>query len=417
MFTRKGSDMATSAAGSKLHFLRAENSRRDFCRVLALAAGGATVLGAVTAFGKSPSGHALSVKGWNQLPVSPLVHADGSVTFLFPAGHVKRVVLEMGGFAPSPLVKNGDGLWQVTVGPLPPGIYSYVFNVDGVKVLDPLNSWIKKNLFYSGSLVLVPGRPPSLWQDVPVPHGAVAEHYYHSNVVGDNRNYYVYTPPGYDPRAAKTYPVLYLLHGYSDVASAWTKMGRANFILDNLIHQRKATPMIVVMPLGYGDDSIVSRTTANVSNPKLLLRNIERFQASLFSEIMPRIEREYRIKAGPRNTAIAGLSMGGGEALVVGLNHLDKFAWIGGMSSYCGTKWPDFTSVFPKLDSHDNAKLRLLWVSCGRQDPLVGTANRNLDAWLTKRGIKFHQVWTPGGHQWRVWRDNLANLASMLFKP
>lgn len=409
--------MSIRASGSTLFSRGAEKSRRDFCRVLAMAVGGAGVLGAAAAFGKGHAGHAPAVKGWNQLPVSPLVHADGSVTFLFPAGQEKQVILEMGGIAPLPLVKRADGLWQATAGPLPPGIYSYAFNVDGVRVLDPLNPWVKKNLFYSGSLVLVPGKPASLWQDLPVPHGAVAEHFYHSKVVGDNRNYYVYTPPGYDPRAAKTYPVLYLLHGYSDVAGAWTKMGRANFILDNLIHQRKATPMIVVMPLGYGDDSIVSRTTANVGDPKLLIRNIERFKTTLFSEIMPRIKREYSIAVGPGNTAIAGLSMGGGEALDVGLNNLDKFAWIGGMSSYCGTAGPDFTSFFPKLSPHDNARLRLLWVSCGRQDTLVGTANRNLDAWLTKRGIKFHQVWTPGGHQWRVWRDNLANLVPMLFKP
>ena len=409
--------MVTPRTQAILHFRKSQNSRRDFCRTLAIVAGGAGILGAAAAFGKPHSGHAPTVRGWNQLPVTPRVHADGTVTFLFPAGRVMRVVLEMGGFAPAPLVKNADGLWQVTVGPLPAGIYSYAFNVDGVRVLDPLNPWIKKNLFYPGSLVLVPGNPASLWQDLPVPHGAVAEHFYHSKVVGDNRNYFVYTPPGYDPQSAKTYPVLYLLHGYSDVASAWTKMGRANFILDNLIHQRKATPMIVVMPLGYGDDSIVSRTTANVSDPKLLFRNIEKFQKSLFSEIMPRMKREYRIGSGPKNTAIAGLSMGGGEALVIGLNNPDKFAWIGGMSSFCGTAGPDFTSIFPQLNPHDNARLRLLWVSCGKQDPLVGTANRNLDAWLTQRGIKFHKVWTPGGHQWRVWRDNLDNLAPMLFKP
>lgn len=409
--------MPTMTASSRLFFHKAGNSRRDFCGLLVLAASGAGMLDAAAAFGKPHSGHAPSVKGWNQLPVSPLVHADGSITFLFPAGHVKRVVLEIGGLAPSPLAKRADGLWQVTVGPLPPGIYNYAFNVDGVRVLDPLNPWTKKNLFYSASLVLVPGKPASLWQDMAVPHGAVAEHFYHSKVVADNRNYYVYTPPGYDPRAAKTYPVLYLLHGYSDVASAWTKMGRANFIMDNLIQQGKATPMIMVMPLGYGDDSIVSRTTANVSDPKLLLRNIEMFQKSLFSEIMPRINREYRVASGPQNTAIAGLSMGGGEALVVGLNNLDKFAWIGGMSSYCGTAGPDFKSIFPKLNPHDNARLRLLWVSCGRQDPLVGTANRNLDAWLTGQKIKFREVWTPGGHQWRVWRNNLGNLAPMLFKP
>ena len=384
-------------------------SRRLFC-VLA-AAGSAGIVPATP-----PTAVAAPPKAWNQLPVSPLVHSDGRVTFLFPAGKSRKVVLQIGGIPSPVMARNADGYWSATVGPLKPAIYSYAFAVDGVRVLDPLNPWVKKNLFYLENLILVPGEPASLWQDMNVPHGAVTEHFYHSPIAHDNRNFYVYTPPGYDPRGTARYPVLYLLHGYSDTAGAWTKTGRANFILDNLIASRKALPMIVVMPLGYGDDAIVSRNTAGIADPGIFNRNMTNFQSQIFREIMPRITAGYRIKAGPENTAIAGLSLGGGEALLTGLNNLQHFAWICGLSSYCGTTGPDFAPVFPRLSRKDNSRIKLLWVSCGRQDPIVGQANRHLDAWLTAGGIRFRNVWTPGAHQWRVWRDNLVHFAPLLFR-
>ncbi len=384
-------------------------SRRGFCALAAVGYAG-------IALTENKSGVAASAKAWNQLPVSPLVHSDGRVTFLFPVGKSRKVVLQIGGFPSQDMTHRAEGFWHATVGPLEPGIYSYAFEVDGVRVLDPLNPWVKKNLFYPASLILVPGQPASLWQDMNVPHGAVTEHFYHSAIADDNRNFYVYTPPGYDPRGRTRYPVLYLLHGYSDTAGAWTKAGRANFILDNLIAGRRAVPMIIVMPLGYGDDAIVSRTTAGIADTAIFNRNMTHFQSQLLKEIMPRIAANYRIKTGPANTAIAGLSMGGGEALIVGLNNLSHFSWICGLSSYCGAEGLNFSSVFPGLTRSDNDRIKLLWVSCGRQDPLVGKANRHLDAWLTSRGVHFKNVWTSGGHQWRVWRDNLVHFAPLLFR-
>jgi enterochelin esterase family protein len=383
-------------------------NRRDFCRQITVAGG---ILAAASIH---RAGAAVS---WNQLPVSPLVHEDRRVTFLFQDADAKSVTLEAGGLPAAPLKKNAHGMWKVTVGPLTPEIYSYAFVVDGARVLDPLNPWVKPNLFYSASMVLVPGHPPSLWEDCNVPHGVVHRHYYHSEIVGNQSDYYVYTPPGYDPAAGQSYPVLYLLHGYSDQANGWTKVGRANFILDNLIARGKAQKMIVVMPLGYGNLGVISRTGPGLGQPQLYQSNLKNFQAALLTEVMPRIARQYRIKTHRDHTAIAGLSMGGGESLSVGLNNLNRFAWIVGMSSYMNTNGPDFADVFPTLNKKDNARIKLLWISCGKQDPLVAKANHNLDAWLTGKGIDFTPVWTPGQHAWRVWRGNLCTFAPLLFQP
>ena len=181
-------------------------NRRELCIRMALAA----AISGTLARSESAA-HAAAT--WNQLPVSPIVHADGTATFQFQAAHAKIVVLELGGIPPTPMRKNAHGVWTITVGQLMPEIYSYTFTVDGTRILDPLNPWIKPNLFYSASMFMVPGHPPSLWEDCAVPHGVLHRHYYHSHVVGDNRDFYVYTPPHYDSRQHRRYPVLYLLHG------------------------------------------------------------------------------------------------------------------------------------------------------------------------------------------------------------
>ncbi|MGC8553062.1 MAG: alpha/beta hydrolase [Phycisphaerae bacterium] len=174
--------------------------------------------------------------------------------------------------------------------------------------------------------------------------------------------------------------------------------------------------MIVVMPLGYGDDRVVSRTGPGLGNKRLFSRNMHNSQAQMFTEIMPPVAKHYPIKTGLAHTAIAGLSMGGGEALMVGLNNLHSFGWVCGLGSYCGTNGPDFSRVFPHLTSQDHARIKLLWIACGRHDPIVLKENRNLDAWLTARDIQFKSIWTTGGHQWRGWRDNFIHLAPLLFQ-
>jgi enterochelin esterase-like enzyme len=348
--------------------------------------------------------------------VSPDVHADGRVTFHFRDPHAHRVVLSLEGrLKPVPMEKGADGVWSVTVGPLAPAIYGYTFFADGVPLLDPANSEMKPNLLNVQSMFEVPGATPEPWDVQDVPHGVVHQHFYHSTVVGDNRDFYVYTPPGYKAVARKRYPVLYLLHGYSDDASAWTAVGRANVILDNLIAEGKAKPMIVVMPLGYGAPQVVSRTHAGPLNPDLLKENLVKFGEALLNEVMPRVEKDYRVKTDRADTAIAGLSMGGGESLYVGLNNLQRFAWVGSFSGALMSR-SGFAASFPSLSASVNSQLRLLWIACGKQDPLVGQFNRRFQPWLTSKGVSFTAVWTPGMHTWMVWRNNLVALTPLLFR-
>ncbi len=348
-----------------------------------------------------------------QIIISPEVHPDRSVTFRFRDPNAKEVQLELEGSERVPMEKGPNEVWTVTTKPLAPEYYGYSFIADGVSLVDPSNSLLKPNLLDVTSMVLVPGSPPPPWQVTDVPHGVIHHYFYHSNVVGDNRDFYVYTPPGYNPRSRKRYPVLYLLHGYSDDASAWTAVGRANFILDNLISEGKAKPMIVVMPLGYGAPQIVSRTGPGFRSQDLRRENVTKFGEALLTEVMPAVEKDFRVKTGRNDTAIAGLSMGGGESLQVGLNHLDRFAWVG---SFSGATGSDYAKDYPNLSSKDNSRLRLLWIACGKEDPLVGEMNRKFETWLISQKIQFTEIWTPGVHSWMVWRDNLVHFAPLLFQ-
>jgi len=231
--------------------------------------------------------------------------------------------------------------------------------------------------------------------------------------VGEERDFYVYTPPGYDPETKKLYPVLYLLHGFSDDASAWISVGLAHVILDNVIGQGKAKAMLIVMPLGYGAPEIVSRGVSAFRDPGLRQKNVDKFREALLTEVVPRIEETYRVLKDRNSRAIAGLSMGGSESLETGLNNLDRFAWVGAFSS--GGMGDDFDRAFPALDSKANGKLRLLWIACGTDDRLIDP-NRRFRAWLESKGIRHTAVETPGAHTWMVWRRNLANFAPLLFQ-
>ncbi|MGA8502276.1 MAG: alpha/beta hydrolase-fold protein [Candidatus Sulfotelmatobacter sp.] len=345
--------------------------------------------------------------------VSPEVHADGSVTFRLRDPNAVEVKLGLEGSAgPLPMKKDGDG-WSVTTAPLAPDYYGYEFIVDGVRMLDPSNHLLVPNLLTPGNAVHVPGPLSLPWELNEVPHGEVHHHFYRSAVAGDDRDYYVYTPPGYDPVAKKTYPVLYLLHGYSDDASGWTAVGRANVILDNLIAQGKAKPMIVVMPLGYGTMEMIRVSWGAWNHPDLRDTNFRKFSEALLTEVMPRVEGEYRITKDRNARAIAGLSMGGSESLLTGLNNLDKFSWIGAFSS--GGIPDDFQKDFPTLDAKANQQIHLLWIACGTEDHLI-TINRNLRAWLKTKGVKATEIETPGMHTWMVWRRNLAGFAPLLFR-
>jgi enterochelin esterase family protein len=359
----------------------------------------------------------LSISALAQAPpiVSPEVQPDGRVTFRFADPNALKIEVELEGEkAPTPMQKDDHGIWSLTVGPLQPDIYGYSFIADGVALIDPSNPLMKPNLLRTESAVHVPGPSSLPWEINDVPHGVIHHHFYFSKIGGDHRDMYVYTPPDYFADTKTEYPVLYLLHGFSDDASGWTAVGRANVILDNLIAQGKVKPMIVVMPLGYGDYDMIRRGWSSWSDKDLARRNLSKFTDMLLSEVMPRVEQRYRIKKDRESHAIAGLSMGGAESLLTGLNHLDQFAWVGAFSSG-GIDLAEFNSEFPDVNASVNKKLKLLWISCGTDDQLI-TVNRQFKSWLKDKGVQFTDIETPGVHDWMVWRRNLAAFAPLLFQ-
>jgi len=309
--------------------------------------------------------------------------------------------------------KNDDGVWIVTTDPIAPDYYGYSFVADDVSLIDPKNPLMKPNLLGTQSMVHVPG--PSLlpWEINDVPHGVVNHHFYKSGVVGDQRDYYVYTPPGHNPAAKKKYPVLYLLHGYSDDASGWTAVGRANVILDNLIAQQKAKPMLVVMTLGYGAPEMLAQGSRAFSHDDLRQRNLDQFRESLLTEVIPRIEKAYRVLTDRNSRAMAGLSMGGSESLFVGLTSADRFSWIGAFST--GGLSEDFDQQFSEMKPKEVANLKLLWIACGTDDHLFDP-NKKFREWLSSKGVKHTDIDTPGAHTWMVWRRNLAAFVPLLFQ-
>jgi enterochelin esterase family protein len=346
----------------------------------------------------------------------PLVHADRTVTFTFTDATAKAVSVAVEGVAkPIPMVSEGAGKWTYTSEAMQPEWYSYHFMVDGQYTLDAHNVVVKAGVLNSGNGFLVPGATPEPWEVTAVPHGEVTEHRFTSQVVKgldkDQSSYYVYTPAGYDARSSTKYPVLYLLHGWSDTAGGWTAVGQANLILDNLIAQGKAKPMIVVMPLGYGDMSFVHKGWGEWNDAQEIDHNTALFQESLLTEVMPAVEKEYNIASGRENHAIAGLSMGGLEALMVGLNHTGMFAYVGGFSAAVHMVKP---SALSGLDPK-TADLKVLWISCGTEDGLI-TANQKLAGYLKGVGLPVQEVETPGMHTWMVWRGNLVKFVPELFR-
>jgi enterochelin esterase family protein len=348
-----------------------------------------------------------------QVLVSPEVHADKRVTFRLRAPNAKEVVLRCEGTKGGAMQKDAQGVWSITTEPMPPDIYAYSFSVDGLKVIDPANPLLKYNLLNTDSQVHVPGSATLAWEINDVPHGVLHRHLYRSAIVGDERPFVVYTPPGYDPAAAQLYPVLYLLHGYSDAEDAWTSVGRANIILDNLIARGQAKPMLIVMPLGYGNKEVIANGWAGLRNNAVWMDSIMKFRDALLTEVIPQVEKAYRVNPDANSRAIAGLSMGGTQSLMTGLNAPDRFAWIGAFSS--GGLPQDFAGPFSTVNESLNSRVRLLWIGCGRQDGLVGI-NQKLVEWLKSRNVKLTWVETPGTHSFTLWRRYLAEFTPLLFQ-
>jgi enterochelin esterase family protein len=366
---------------------------------------------------------------------SPEVSADGKVTLRLRAPKATEVFVTGLG-ARLAMQKDEQGVWSATTDTLKPDLYSYSFQVDGMTITDPANPKFKTSYSSAGqSAVLVPGS--NSWTPAPtLARGAVTRHFYHSTIAGDDRDYWVYTPANYDPKRKEAYPVLYLLHGLGDDASGWIEAGAANVILDNLIAEGKARPMIMVNPLGYG----------NAAGPAGAMREdmLPSYARTVLEEVMPQVEKTYNVSKDRNQRAIAGLSMGGAEATLTGLNHLDKFAWIGSFSG-AYVMWPGargpapaapaapatpgrggrgpasldpgvFAKDFPTLDAKANSRIRLLWVACGTADSLIGV-NRQFKQYLDSKDIKLTYVEVPEmAHVWPLWRQNLTTLAPLLFQ-
>jgi enterochelin esterase-like enzyme len=337
--------------------------------------------------------------------VSPDVQPDHRVTFRLLAPSAKKVGVSVQ-FAQGiqAMTKDANGLWEATVGPAKPEIYEYNFVVDGLQVTDPANSWLK---FWGGmarNLVLVPGDKPMFFEEQQVPHGTVHVHRYQSFTLNVTRGLYVYTPPGYEQSTRSDYPVLYLLHGMGDTESTWTVVGRANVIVDNLLAQKKARSLVIVMPYGH---------TPSAPPDMRSLGHYGAFEQDLIDDVIPYVQKRYRVSTQPKDRAIVGLSMGGGQALTVGLGHLDLFGWLGA-----------FSSAVPQDEQLDkllakpasiNEKLRLLWIGCGNKDFLYQANQKFLERLNTEK-IKHVAYITGGTHEWRLWRIYLNELVPLLFK-
>jgi enterochelin esterase-like enzyme len=349
------------------------------------------------------------------------INPDKSITFRYRDPNATSVALRMEmSMEPVPMKKDAAGIWSVTTAPMPPQILNYNYIVNGRTHYDPRNYLhIVPNYFWNDEQLEVPGDGPQLWDIQDVPHGELHIHHFTSKVVQGLRanqdDYFVYTPPGYDPRSKTRYPVLYLLHGWSNKANQWSEGLQANYILDNLLAQHKILPMVVVMPLSYGDIGFVVDGSIKVWTDRARVsRNTNLFSEALLTEIIPRIESEYNVSANRESRAIAGLSMGGLESLVIGLNHTQQFAWVGGFSATLGAIDP--AKEFPVVTSAaETTKMRLIWIACGKSDGLLGP-NRKLIAHLKQEGYSVTGVETPGGHAGFVWRQNLIQFAPLLFR-
>ncbi len=359
--------------------------------------------------------------------VSPEVSADHHVTFRLLAPNAQNVRLNAGDIPNAgsalPMTRSSNGVWEVTLGPVEPGEYRYYFNVDGVYVEAPRNPSTTESFTTSESndnlwsLLYIPG---SGFMDTRnVPHGAVATVTYFSKSLNRFRRMHVYTPPGYEKGSDK-YPIFYLLHGASDSDDAWPTVGRAGFIMDNLIADKKAKPMVVVMPAGHTSRGFGGGAGRRGGSGATNATPRDEFNEDFLGDIMPYAESHYRVYTDRAHRAIAGLSMGGAQTLTAAFATGDKFAYIGVFSSGAGLVGGGVaTWEQAHLATLDNAKLKkdikLIWMSTGVRDSLINQS-RDTVAVLKKHGFNPIFLESPGAHTWVNWRNYLNEFAPQLFR-
>lgn len=331
---------------------------------------------------------------------SPDVHADHSITFRYYAPEAQQVMLH-GEFLTEPLTmaKDTSGIWTVTVPPVEPDIYPYFFKEDGVQLADPNNTYIFANERFKRSIVEVPGDEPLVHALQDVPHGKIHYRYYKSSTLDTTRQLLVYIPPGFDRQVARHYPVLYLIHGGSDTEETWTKVGRAQFIADNLMAQGKAEPMIIVMPYG----NVRPHPMAD-------------FTKDMIYDIIPFVEAHYPVMADSGHRAIAGFSVGGGQTLNIGLSYADKFAYVFSYAPYTATEefQKNFTNYAPDA-ALMNKQLKIFNISVGTEDFLYESVKKDI-AMFKEKGLQVDTLIVPGGHTWMNCKLFLNNTLQQIFK-
>ena len=407
---------------------------------------------APAAYAQAPAAPAAAPQGrGNQPPPvnSQEVAADRKITFRIYAPQAQAVRLAAGDVqnvgAAAQMTKGENGIWETTVGPVEPGAYRYSFNVDGVTTIDPASPFVSESNTRVWSVVYVPGADNTDTRNVP--HGAVSAVTYYSTTLKTFRRMHVYTPPGYETGTTK-YPVFYLLHGAGDSDDSWTSVGRAAFIVDNLIADKKAKPMVIVMPAGH-----------TFRGPAAGRQATQEFVNDFTADVAPYIAKNYRVLTDRANTAIAGLSMGGNQTLQIAIPQLDKFAYIGVYSSGLLGAFPGMTGPggrgaapaaapaapgappaaaaapappaaptamqAPEWETQNAAKLddanlkkglRLFWFGTGKEDGLMTTTKATVEL-FEKHGFKPVFKESPGGHTWINWRAYLTEFVPQLFQP
>jgi enterochelin esterase family protein len=367
------------------------------------------------------------------------VNADRTISFRVLAPKATEITVTgeiLNGADPKPMTKGADGLWTATLGPVPPDVYTYAFNIDGVNTTDPRNPWVK---LVSGtglaSQVEIPGDEAQYYDSKPVPHGLVQIMTYESKATGATRQAYVYTPPDYN-RTTTKYPVFYLLHGGGDLDPGWVTTGRANIIMDNLLAEKKAVPMIVVMPLARGGGSLglgpagMSPGIAAAGNVVPQARAggpggapaaapgpaaMQPFAQDFVGDLVPAVEKTFRVSTRPEDRGIGGLSAGAAATINTAFSRPDLFRYVVIMSGGGGQ---NIEQAYPKFFGNSAAaakQMKLIWLAAGNGDfALNGT--KALDDVLTKNGIKHSFKITEGRHEWRLWRPHLNEFAQLLFR-
>ena len=378
---------------------------------------------------------------WGQGPqvASPDVHADNSVTFNLIAPEAQKVQIT-GDFLPpkkveyggntyempgvADLVKNDKGVWTLTTEPLQPELYTYNMLVDGVKIIDPLNVYNIRDINNLFSVLLIGGNQRAdLYKVNKVAHGTVSKIWYESPTAGLTRRLTVYTPAGYET-SGKEYPVLYLLHGIGGDENAWSELGRAAQIMDNLIAQGKAEPMLVVMTNGnISQEACPGETSEGFRVPTMMLpKTMEGSFETAFPDVVKFVEKTYRVKKDKAHRAIAGLSMGGCHSLFISINYPDLFGYVG-LFSAAVDRQQNSQEGYPNIYADRNQKIdrlfskhpKLFWIGIGKTDFLI-QSNNDLRAYLDSKNHKYTYLETEGGHIWRNWRIYLTEFTPLLFK-